>query len=409
MAKVLVCLGLIACADTPRPVVVVVGGGPAGLSAAIEASAAADVIVVEKAPRLGGSAVYAGAITAVPGPAGGGALPPVYASNVRSEVVEWTRALGQEWVPADNPLADGLVLTKPEGGGQALIQVLTTAARERAIDLRVGTGARSLRRESVWVLELDSGQTLRADAVVVATGGFSGSLQRVRAALGGEGPLLRGAPRWADGSGSDMIIAAGGHAAEPARVLTYGHGVPKPEEPDRALMIVSAPGGRWLDRAGRKIIPRTVRGEGGRTLWNAPGGGGWLVLDQASLGGLQLRDPMIDAPIDALAVLEQAGWLAADLVALKTRDGLSGDALNLLQCPCAALPIYPTTGKSLSGVVSDSQGRVLDSASNVIPGLYSAGEVAGFGFGPHPAVDSTMVAGAILSGRVAGRAAARPR
>ena len=367
------------------------------------------MVVVEMGPKLGGSAVYSGAITALPGPAGPGALPPVYASKVRSEVVEWTRALGQEWVPAANPLADGLVLTKPRGGGRALIQVLTTAARERAIDLRVGTGARSLRRESAWVLELDSGQTLRADSVVVATGGFSGSLERVRSALGGTGPLLSGAPTWADGSGLDMIIAAGGHAAQPAKVLTYGHGVPKPKEPDRALMIVSAPGGRWLDRAGRKITPRAVRGEGGRTLWNAPGGGGWLVLDQAGLGGLQLRDPMSDAPIDVLGLLEQAGWLAADLAALTARDGLSGDALNQLQCPCAALPIYPTTGKSLSGVVSDSQGRVLDSASNAIPGLYSAGEVAGFGFGPHPAVDSTMVAGAILSGRVAGRAAARPR
>ena len=67
------------------------------------------------------------------------------------------------------------------------------------------------------------------------------------------------------------------------------------------------------------------------------------------------------------------------------------------------------SAKSTSGLEVDQEGRLLGAAGQVLPGLFAAGEAAGF---HHPydsdggLLDSTMVAGAVLSGRVVGRAAA---
>ena len=61
----------------------------------------------------------------------------------------------------------------------------------------------------------------------------------------------------------------------------------------------------------------------------------------------------------------------------------------------------------LTGLVVDLDGRVLNAAGAPVPGLFAAGELTGFGdaYDGHP-VDSTMVAGAILTGRAAGKQAA---
>ncbi|MEJ7768478.1 MAG: FAD-binding protein, partial [Chitinophagaceae bacterium] len=54
-------------------------------------------------------------------------------------------------------------------------------------------------------------------------------------------------------------------------------------------------------------------------------------------------------------------------------------------------------------------GEVLGSAGIPVPGLYAAGEVAGFGGGGmhgYRSLEGTFLGGCIFSGRIAGRAAA---
>lgn len=54
-------------------------------------------------------------------------------------------------------------------------------------------------------------------------------------------------------------------------------------------------------------------------------------------------------------------------------------------------------------------GRVLDTASEVVPGLYAAGEVAGFGGGGvhgYRSLEGTFLGGCLFSGRQTGCAAA---
>ena len=67
------------------------------------------------------------------------------------------------------------------------------------------------------------------------------------------------------------------------------------------------------------------------------------------------------------------------------------------------------TRKTLGGLQTDLEGRVLTAAGEPLPGLYAAGEVAGFGGGGmhgYRALEGTFLGGCLFSGRTAGRAAA---
>jgi predicted oxidoreductase len=67
------------------------------------------------------------------------------------------------------------------------------------------------------------------------------------------------------------------------------------------------------------------------------------------------------------------------------------------------------TRKTLGGLETDLSGRVLQSDGQPLPGVYAAGEVAGFGGGGmhgYRALEGTFLGGCIFSGRVAGRAVA---
>jgi predicted oxidoreductase len=77
--------------------------------------------------------------------------------------------------------------------------------------------------------------------------------------------------------------------------------------------------------------------------------------------------------------------------------------------PLVAVRLNLLTRKSLGGLETDLSGRVLRPGGEVFPGLYAAGEVAGFGGGGmhgYRSLEGTFLGGCLFSGRVAGRAAA---
>jgi predicted oxidoreductase len=77
--------------------------------------------------------------------------------------------------------------------------------------------------------------------------------------------------------------------------------------------------------------------------------------------------------------------------------------------PLIAVKLNILTRKSLGGIETDLDARVLGTNGKPIPGLYAAGEVAGFGGGGvhgYRALEGTFLGGCIFSGRAAGRAAA---
>jgi predicted oxidoreductase len=77
--------------------------------------------------------------------------------------------------------------------------------------------------------------------------------------------------------------------------------------------------------------------------------------------------------------------------------------------PLIAVRLNILTRKTLGGLQTDLSGRVLGAAGSPVPGLFAAGEVAGFGGGGmhgYRSLEGSFLGGCLFSGRQAGRSAA---
>lgn len=111
------------------------------------------------------------------------------------------------------------------------------------------------------------------------------------------------------------------------------------------------------------------------------------------------KDPQITALRGARA------YLGDRLV----RVAKPGPLLDPQSGPLIAVKLNILTRKTLGGLETDLSARVLGQGGQPIPGLYAAGEVAGFGGGGvhgYRALEGTFLGGCLFSGRIAGRAAA---
>ena len=78
--------------------------------------------------------------------------------------------------------------------------------------------------------------------------------------------------------------------------------------------------------------------------------------------------------------------------------------------PLIAVRLNILTRKTLGGIHTDLSGRALSETGEPLPGLWAAGEAAGFGGGGmhgYRSLEGTFLGGCLFSGRVAGRALAR--
>ncbi|WP_298860426.1 FAD-binding dehydrogenase [uncultured Sulfitobacter sp.] len=79
--------------------------------------------------------------------------------------------------------------------------------------------------------------------------------------------------------------------------------------------------------------------------------------------------------------------------------------LDAANGPLIAVRLNVITRKSLGGLHTDIQGRVLTPSGDVLEGLYAAGEASGFGGGGYHgynALEGTFLGGCLFSGRIAG-------
>jgi predicted oxidoreductase len=77
--------------------------------------------------------------------------------------------------------------------------------------------------------------------------------------------------------------------------------------------------------------------------------------------------------------------------------------------PLIAVRLHILTRKTLGGLHTDLSSRVLGRSGEAVPGLFAAGEAAGFGGGGlhgYNALEGTFLGGCLFSGRTAGRAMA---
>ena len=151
------------------------------------------------------------------------------------------------------------------------------------------------------------------------------------------------------------------------------------------------------------------------------------TLDEL-LAGMQKLSP--DIPIDTARVRQEIEGRDRELAndfskdaqvnALRQARRYRGDKLIRVARPhrildpkagpLIAVKLHILTRKSLGGIETDLQGRALSATGEVIPGLYAAGEVSGFGGGGmhgYRSLEGTFLGGCLFSGRVAGRAVAQ--
>lgn len=133
------------------------------------------------------------------------------------------------------------------------------------------------------------------------------------------------------------------------------------------------------------------------------------IHEQALRGVIEQRDREID----------NAFSKDAQVTAIRGARSYRGDKLVRVASPhrlldpkagpLIAVRLHVLSRKTLGGLETDLSGRCLTSTGDPLPGLYAAGEIAGFGGGGmmgYNALEGTFLGGCLFSGRIAGRAAA---
>ncbi|MEB3323601.1 MAG: FAD-dependent oxidoreductase, partial [Synechococcaceae cyanobacterium] len=229
--------------SAPRRIIIV-GHGAAGLCAALSARETArergmdvQVTVIERAPEAacgGGSrwspsnirmrtpqAMDADFVDAILAQSGGRAER-AYFERLALEAPATARWLQDKGVEFHSPpyyLAKGPARIQPVGPIGAMFQALWRAAQSAGVAFRYACTLRRLRLESGRVVgvEVDPGEErLRADAVVLASGGFEGNAEMLREHFGPGGeslPPISPGSAYNDGTGIRAALDVGARRA----------------------------------------------------------------------------------------------------------------------------------------------------------------------------------------------------
>jgi succinate dehydrogenase/fumarate reductase flavoprotein subunit len=441
--------------------VLIVGGGMAGLAAALSAAAAgASVHVVEKAARIGGNASlaagmflgssdFAGFHAYIPD--GDPSLQRAFCTNFEG-ALDWLVKLGlplgdtvhfgdfrtlrpmMSGKPGDRqPFMDSLAAYARKAGA-----TITTNARITALHLcDTGIAAEAI---------IDGTQaTLQAKAVVIATGGFAANPALQEKFIGPDARYLK--IRSGPGAVGEGIVLAQSLGAALAGDLTafYGHTMAdcdlRPEDWQpltpyfaRSAVLVNREGRRFVDESASLL--EELNAQAG---FRQSGGTYWLIFDEriraggsANAGSDKVlpagdwleRARAVNAPLVEAATLPElvaklaaegvdAAVLGAELAAynaacetkhaekLQPPKKLTAGALTT--APFYALRCVAGITATCGGIAVDDHGRVLDEQRQPLPRVYAAGVDAG---GVYGKTYGGFLAWALVSGRRAGIAAA---
>jgi predicted oxidoreductase len=337
--------------------------------------------------------------------------------------------------------------------------------------------------------------SLRAQAVIVASGGIGGNHALVRQnwpARLGPAPenMISGVPEHVDGRMIGITEAAGARLINRDRMWHYVEGIRNwaPIWPRHGIRILPGPSSMWFTATGKRLPSPLFPGSDtlGQLQYILSTGHdySWFVLTQSiikkefALSGSEQNPDLTGkswlmtarratnkgapAPVEAFKahgadfiVRDNLGDLVEAMNALvdndllkaeeiraqiEARDREIGNAyakdtqvinihnarryigdrlirtapphriLDPAHGPLIAVKLNILTRKTLGGFETDLDSRVFGNGGNIMPGLYAAGEAAGFGGGGmhgYRALEGTFLGGCLFSGRNAGRAAAK--
>ena len=134
---------------------------------------------------------------------------------------------------------------------------------------------------------------------------------------------------------------------------------------------------------------------------------GGNLIDEAKLRAqIAARDAQVDNPFtkDAqmMAIHAARNYRGDRLI----RTAKPHKFLDPANGPLIAVRLHILTRKTLGGLQTDLESRMIGADGAPVPGLFAAGEVAGFGGGGYHgynALEGTFLGGCIFSGRAAGR------
>ncbi|HET8569524.1 MAG TPA: FAD-binding dehydrogenase [Candidatus Limnocylindria bacterium] len=133
--------------------------------------------------------------------------------------------------------------------------------------------------------------------------------------------------------------------------------------------------------------------------------GGFLEADRVARAIAERDAAVKDASDEQGAAIRRARELVGERIVRVARPHALTDPKA---GPLIAVRLRVLTRKTLGGIRTDLSARVLREDGGAVPGLYAAGEAAGFGGGGmhgYRALEGTFLGGCIFSGRAAGRAA----
>lgn len=334
---------------------------------------------------------------------------------------------------------------------------------------------------------------LKAQAILVASGGIGGNFDLVRKNWPerlGTPPdfLVSGVPQHVDGRMQLITEAAGGRIVNRDRMWHYVEGVRNwnPIWPNHGIRILPGPSSVWLDATGKRLPAPNFPGfdtlASLEHIMKTGHGYTWFVLSRAiikkefalsgseqnpdltnkSITGILSRlgkglpppvqafmdkgaDFIVDTDIRTLGrrmnelvgtslidpealereiaardrEIENTFSKDAQVTAIRGARNYRGDRLmrtapphrilDPAKGPLIAVKLNILTRKTLGGLQTDLDGRVLGADGQPLGNVYSAGEVAGFGGGGvhgYRALEGTFLGGCLFSGRQAGRAIA---
>ncbi|MBX9990628.1 FAD-binding dehydrogenase [Phreatobacter oligotrophus] len=163
----------------------------------------------------------------------------------------------------------------------------------------------------------------------------------------------------------------------------------------------------FMDKGADFIVDTDIRSLGRRM--NALVGTD-LIDPEALAAEITARDREIDNPfakdMQILAIRGMRAYRGDRLM----RTAPPHKILDPKNGPLIAVKLNILTRKTLGGLQTDLDGRVLTEAGTPLGNVYAAGEVAGFGGGGlhgYRALEGTFLGGCLFSGRTAGRAMAK--
>ncbi len=436
--------------------VLVIGGGPAGLTAAIEArSLGADVLLLERDTLLGGAAIYAGgallfsgtpeqeaqgisdspAVLLADWPEMTGGDPDApwvtrFAEDNVPEVHDWLAGLGGSvWLSQEQSNGESRPRIHVFGGeGLGLVGLLAGQLPLDSVMFAAEATALVMGEDGVeGALVTLEGDTafIAAASVVVATGGFLRDLSLVSWAdstLDTDALWFSTGPQ-ATGDGHRMLSALGADWLNPGAIGLYAHGVPDPHVAGEEVLLTSLADGIWVNTDGERFLmaPQTNSYATADMVLRQPGQLAYAIFDADTRPeDGHFFDPIVP-PDELPSQVTVEDLLAAGtahqadtLAALAGAAGIDPDGLAAAAAgtsgPWLAVRIAPVLAKSFGGIAVDLDGAVLADGA-ALPGVFAAGELTGMAGGSLVGDGgfTGSLSAVLLSGRIAGRGAAEYR